>query len=178
VSRNLIICIKFDYQKTRYVLSHDELPEAPLPFPGQKGDIYTFRVLKCPRGIEPNKVSKLLVDEFLRINSRPNTGPEPWRIAYNIPYQVLLKHGVVTEAPNVSFDEMMEQANRAKYTIDKAIAKGKLACSRPPKPQGGTPERVVNSLDFEYYLVDLTPNYKAGATNASAAELTDSQNEE
>lgn len=170
MSRNIIICIKFDYQKTRYVLSHDELPEAPLPPPGQKLDIYTFRILDCPRGKEPDKIAELIVNEFLRLNTRPNHGPNPWLVAYNIPYRILVSKGIVSPAPNIPLEEVAQRSNRQIFTINRAIAKGKLACSRPPGTKGGPRERIVNAIDVEFYFATLKPNYRMGETDDTVIE--------
>ncbi|MDR1166610.1 MAG: hypothetical protein LBO66_12240 [Deltaproteobacteria bacterium] len=151
MSKTWIISIKFDYQKTRHVFSYEDQPEAPLPTPGQKKDLFTFRVTGAPNELKPEQIATVIANDLQRLNSFPG----PYSLAFNIPWDRLCLKGAVSEERDYTPQEAAVLSERSISTIQEALACGKLAASRPAKMTRGHRPQVINGVDLKFYIASL-----------------------
>lgn len=145
---SVIVCIDFKGDKSDCVLTHVEVPRAPLPRPGQKGEIYTFRVLDVPEEIETKTVGELLAGLVRNLGGRPGVD---YGVAFNIPWQKLSAGELASDEALLSRDEACRLLGISNSYLSEETARGLLAACTPPKRGTGMRPNCYNMSDVKYY---------------------------
>jgi hypothetical protein len=151
---HIIICVDFNRGSPACVLAHEELPRAPLPRPGQKGDVYTFRILDPPKGLDPKEAGVLVEASVRALGGRPGVD---WPVAYNVPWVKLRDGDVASEEDAVPLEDAAALLGLAPYTLYQDLALGRLASTRPPQMKTGHRPHLINLKDLRHYKAAKPP---------------------
>jgi hypothetical protein len=148
-ARNIIVSIEFKWHEPRCVLAYEAVEGIPLPTPGQKKDIYTFRVLDVPSRYSPSAVGDILLEQVRALRGRPGVD---YAVAYNIPWVKLRDSSIISEKGMVSLEEAVEFLGTSRAHVHNLLASGRLASTRPPKNTRGQRVHMLNIKDLDYYI--------------------------
>jgi hypothetical protein len=146
---DVLISIAYKGKDSRCVLAAEDLPDAPLPKPGQRNEIYTYRIYNVPERYKSWQVGDRLIQKFLQLEGRPGVAFET---AYNIPWETLRDGSIVSAQESFTFDEAMKFIGCAKTTLQDLLSKGKIAVTRIPQVTSGPRPVTINKTDLEYFL--------------------------
>jgi excisionase family DNA binding protein len=151
---HIIACIDFNRGSPALVLAHEEIPRAPLPRPGQRGDVYTFRILDPPKGLPPKEAAALVEASVRALGGRPGVD---WPVAYNVPWVKLRDGDVSSEEGAVPVEEAASILGLTRETVYADLAQGRLASTRPPQMKSGHRPHLINLKDLRHYQAHKPP---------------------
>jgi hypothetical protein len=149
--KDVILTVRLDGERTVMIHSRDAgAPSEGLPSPGQKGKLFTFRIMGLPLLDWPEKAAEIIIRGFKGHPDRPG---RTWHVAYNIPWERLRKHGLEAAEPGILVTEAAKAAGRGFEGLRRAMVAGKLAVTRPSREKvGGMAPPQVNPVDLAVFL--------------------------
>jgi hypothetical protein len=150
----VIVCVDFDWEKSQVVLAYQELERAPLPTPGQKKEIYTFRIYDVPVRHKAGHVADLVLEKILAQKGRPGVD---YNLAYNISWERVRDGSIVSDFETVTSEKACEILGMTWTKLRAELSDGRVASTRPPQSKTGNRPHVFNKADLDYYLAHKKP---------------------
>lgn len=163
---DVIVSVYYGDDGPECVLAHEEIEHAPLPKPGQKGGVHTFRIRRLPSGARHPRDAwqrgEALTAALASMNGLPG---EDWDPVYNVTWEDVRRRALATGEPSLPLEKAAEVLNLTLKTLVREVYLGRVASAeRSPLSAGGKKIRVFSLPDLEFYRDGKRPPWRPRKT--------------